>query len=790
MPNRLNEETSPYLLQHADNPVHWQAWGETALEAARSADKPILLSVGYSACHWCHVMAHESFEDEATAKLMNDLFVNVKVDREERPDIDKIYQTAHQLYTGRAGGWPLTVFLTPDSHLPIFTGTYFPRERRYGMPAFREVLVAIDKYYRTQGAEIRERGAGLVEAFDELATGSADDFADLSRAPLEQARERLGRSYDNDYGGFGDAPKFPHAPNLELLLAHWQRSAAPADARGGAAAAGDARGSTPARTTGARDDAALAMVTHTLDRMALGGLYDQLGGGFYRYSVDRHWSIPHFEKMLYDNAALLSVYADAFTATGEPLYRRVASATADWVIRDMQDARGAFYSTLDADSEHEEGKFYVWTPAELDALLTADESRLAKRVFGLTRAATPTGGAPNSGAAANASGAADSGAAAIGGGADEVTAPNFEDHFWHLQVAVAPDAAAAALGIGAERGAALLESARAKLLAARGQRVWPGRDEKVLVSWNGLMIAGLARAARALARPDLAEAATRAVDFIRAELWSGGRLKATYKDGRARFAAYLDDYAFLANGLVELLQCRWRGSDLDFACELIDTLLAHFEDERGGFYFTADDHEALIHKPKTFADEAVPSGNGIAAGVLVRLGHLLGEQRYLDAAERIVRAGLHAIGRYPEGHATLLHALDELLAPPTLVVVRAPAAHLDAWRSALTAHTVRTAGASHAPDAPNAPDAPDGPRQRGVPTGESGAPAGESARGPTPYHPHRLAFFLPADAGGLRGLLAERRAPASGGAAYVCEGMTCRAPIDTPAELASTLGSS
>ncbi len=264
MRNRLNEETSPYLLQHADNPVHWQAWSEAALEAARSADKPILLSVGYSACHWCHVMAHESFEDAATAQLMNDLFVNVKVDREERPDIDKIYQTAHQLYTGRAGGWPLTVFLTPDNHLPIFTGTYFPRERRYGMPAFREVLVAIENYYRTQSAEIRERGAGLVKAFDDIATGSADDFADLERAPLEQARERLGRSYDSDYGGFGDAPKFPHAPNLELLLAHWHRSAAETHAAGTAAGTTD-----QTRASGARDDQALAMVTHTLDRMAL-----------------------------------------------------------------------------------------------------------------------------------------------------------------------------------------------------------------------------------------------------------------------------------------------------------------------------------------------------------------------------------------------------------------------------------------------------------------------------------------------------------------------------------------
>jgi uncharacterized protein YyaL (SSP411 family) len=694
MRNRLAEETSPYLLQHADNPVHWQPWGDDALARAKTENKPILLSVGYSACHWCHVMAHESFEDPETARLMNDLFVNIKVDREERPDIDKIYQTAHQLYTGRPGGWPLTVFLTPDSQLPIFTGTYFPNERRYGMPSFREVLGAMDSYYRTQGEEIRRRGASLIDAFAELDTGGADEFAKLSAAPQKLARDRLAESYDSEFGGFGDAPKFPHTTFLELLLDHWRRSA----------------------TTGAADDRALAMVTHTLERMSQGGLYDQLGGGFYRYSVDRRWAIPHFEKMLYDNAALLSIYADAFAATGAPSFGRVASATADWVLRDMRDARGAFYSTLDADSEHEEGKFYVWTPEELDTLLTADESRLAKRVFGLTRP----------GASADAS--------------DEPREPNFEHKFWHLARAEQPETAAAALGHDAAHGAALLESARRKLLVAREGRVWPGRDDKALVSWNGLMIGALARAARRLGRPELADAATQAVDFIRAELWAGGRLKATYKDGRARFAAYLDDYAFLANGLLELLQYRWRAADLDFARELADALLAHFEDPRGGFFFTADDHERLIHKPKPFADEAVPSGNGIAAGVLVTLGHLLGEQRYLDAAERTVRAGYHALQRYPEGHATLLRALEQLLRPPQLVVVRAPEREIASWQRVLHAG----------------------------------------------YRPDNVAFAIPADAPALPGLLAERT-PRGNGVAYVCEGMTCRAPIDDPTALASAL---
>jgi uncharacterized protein YyaL (SSP411 family) len=684
MRNRLSEETSPYLLQHADNPVHWQAWNDEALAAAREAGKPILLSIGYSACHWCHVMAHESFEDADTARLMNELFVNVKVDREERPDLDKIYQTAHQLFAGRAGGWPLTVFLTPDRHLPIFTGTYFPKERRYGMPAFREVLVAVEGYYRTRGDEIHKRAAELIDALAVLDSGAGDDFAELSRAPLEAARQRLGQHYDPECGGFGDAPKFPHATYLSLLLDHWARC----------------------RAAGDTDERALTIVTHTLDAMAEGGLYDQLGGGFFRYSVDRRWAIPHFEKMLYDNAALLAIYADGFAATGRAGYAAVASATADWGLRDMRDPGGAFYSTLDADSEHEEGKFYVWTPAEIEALLEPDEARLAERVFGLTEP------------------------------------PSFEGRHWHLHLAESVDSAAAALGFEAGRAARLLDSARAKLLAARERRVWPGRDEKLLGAWNGLMIGALARAARRLGRPELAAAATGTVDFIRRELFVDGRLRAAYKDGRARFPAYLDDHAFLAMGLVELLQCRWRAEDLQLARELLDALLAHFEDSRGGFFFTADDHEALIHRSKPLADESVPSGNGAAAAALLTLGHLLGEQRYIDAAESTVRSALHALNRYPEAHATLLFALEELLEPPTVVVVRAAADSLPEW-------------------------------QRVLDTG---------------YAPHRAAFAIPADADDLPGLLAERR-PAATPIAYVCEGTLCRAPITTLDALAAALRS-
>ncbi len=667
MRNRLSEETSPYLQQHADNPVHWQAWNEESLAAARESGKPILLSVGYSACHWCHVMAHESFEDEATAKLMNELYVNIKVDREERPDLDKIYQTSHQLLTGQAGGWPLTVFLTPDQ-LPIFTGTYFPKQSRYGLPAFADVLRAIHTHYRNRGAEIRANCAQLVQALGSRDTASADDFAELSRAPLAKAREQLEHNYDTEHGGFGGGPKFPHAPNLELLLAHYHAS--PGDGQ------------------------ALRMVTRSLDCMAERGLYDHLGGGFFRYSVDRYWSIPHFEKMLYDNAQLLGVYADAYAATGTPRYASVAAATAEWVMRDMQDAAGGYYSTLDADSEHEEGKFYVWTPAEVEAALDGHEAALSQRVFGLAGPA------------------------------------NFEGKHWHLYLAEEPDKAAAALRLDPHRAAEALEAARRKLLAAREKRVWPGRDEKLLVSWNGLMIAGMARAARVLDRPDLVASATRAVDFIHAELWQDGRLKATYKDGRARFAGYLDDYAFLAWGLLELLQCRWRDSDLAFARELADVLLAHFADPRGGFFFTADDHEQLIHRPKPLLDEAVPSGNGVAALALTALGHLLGEQRYLDAAEGTVRTALHTLQQYPEALATLVHALAELLTPPKLVVLRGTAAELAPWP-----HKIAQS-----------------------------------------YEPHRLAFAIPNDAK-LSGLLAER-APRERAVAYVCDGMTCRAPAD------------
>jgi uncharacterized protein len=680
--NRLAAETSPYLLQHADNPVDWYAWGEPALLAARQQNKPILLSIGYSACHWCHVMAHESFEDPATAVLMNQLFINIKVDREERPDLDKIYQVAQQLITQGSGGWPLTMFLTPDEQAPFFGGTYFPKEPRYGMPAFGDLLRRVAEYYHSHGAEIVAQNEQLKLAFAALTPDSATADVTLNDVPLREARAALERSFDPQSGGFSQAPKFPHPSSIERCMRHWHGTAAQSNP----------------------DLKALYMATLTLTRMAEGGLYDQLGGGFSRYSVDDRWMIPHFEKMLYDNGQLLCEYARASLATGEPLFARIAGETADWLLRDMRSPQGGFYSSLDADSEGHEGKFYVWSQAEIQALLTPQEYAAFSRRFGLDRNA------------------------------------NFEGE-WHLHIDEAVDAIAAALGEAAPAVTALLDSARAKLLKVRDLRVWPARDEKILTAWNALMIKGLAIAARVLRRPDLADAAAAAVDFIYRTLWRDGRLLATYKDGRAHLPAYLDDYAFLADALLELLQTRWRSSDLEFARQLTDVLLAQFEDrEGGGFFFTAADHERLIHRSKTFSDDATPSGNGVAASVLGRLGFLLGEPSYLDAAERTLRAGWPMLQQYPQAHMSLVNALEEFLASAQILIIRGDAPEVERWSAALNAL----------------------------------------------YAPPRMIFAIPGDVADLPPALAAKHA-AAGTVAYVCKGMTCSPPLTDLAGIAREL---
>ncbi len=620
MSNRLAGETSPYLQQHADNPVDWRPWGEEALTLAKQGGRPILLSIGYSACHWCHVMAHESFEDAEVAAVMNGLFVNIKVDREERPDLDQIYQTAHQMLTGRAGGWPLTMFLTPEG-APFFGGTYFPKTPRYGLAGFPELCQRVAEAWRDRRSDIEQQNGELLKA---LSAGAATQplSGELSAAPLKLAVERAAQSYDADFGGFGGAPKFPHPAELELLL---RRHAATGEAHCG------------------------EMALHTLRCMAEGGLYDQLGGGFCRYSVDERWAIPHFEKMLYDNGPLLRLYADAWRVSGEPLFKHVAEETATWVMREMQSPQGGYYSSLDADSEHEEGKFYVWTPAEVSRHTTAEEYAVVAAHYGLDRPA------------------------------------NFEGAHWHLLVARPLDEVAAVLGRPIAECERLLQAAREKLFALREKRIRPGRDDKVLTSWNALMIEAMAHAGRVLGCDDWLKSARRALDFIRQDMWQNGRLLATSKDGRAHLNAYLDDYAYLLKAVLELLQAEFDADLLAFAEALGDALLAHFQDTVGGFYFTSHDHEALIHRVKTGHDNATPSGNGVAAYALQRLGHVAGENRFLDAADRTLRLYYPDMARQPGGFASLLMALEEAVTPPTMVVLRGKTDQLTDWQRKIAA---------------------------------------------------------------------------------------------------------
>ena len=670
--NHLSDATSPYLLQHADNPVDWHEWGEEALSLARSSGRPILLSIGYSACHWCHVMAHESFEDTQTAELMNELYVNIKVDREERPDLDKIYQSAHQLLAQRPGGWPLTVFLTPEDQAPFFAGTYFPDKARHGLPAFRDLLRNIANAYDQQRQEILEQNRALLDALSRLNPSEAQAGKALDSAPLELARQQLAASFDETHGGFGRAPKFPHPSSLNRMLRHWATT----------------------RINGQPDPRALYVVDHTLTRMALGGVNDQLGGGFCRYSVDDQWMIPHFEKMLYDNGPLLSLYADIWQVTGKALYRETAEKTGEWVIREMQSKEGGYYSTLDADSEGEEGVFYVWTPEQAKALLDEDEYRHLARYYGLDRPA------------------------------------NFEGR-WHLHNFTSVAELNQTLGSSAEQARSLLESARGKLFQAREERIRPGRDEKILTAWNALMIKGMARAGRVLGRDDFIRSAEGSLAFIRDRLWHDGRLLATHKDGRSHLAAYLDDYAYLIDALLELLQMRWRGEDMTFARQLADVLLVHFQDrESGGFFFTADDHEQLIHRPKPYGDDSTPSGNGVAAFALARLGHLLGEQVYTDAAEATLKSAWDPLRQIPHAHCSLLEALEEQIHAIEIIVIRGQEPGLERWRERAALH----------------------------------------------YAPGRLTIAIPAGEKDLPGLLAARE-PGPGERAYICAGMQCEAPI-------------
>ncbi|MES0278836.1 MAG: thioredoxin domain-containing protein, partial [Dehalococcoidales bacterium] len=592
MPNQLAKETSPYLLQHADNPVDWYAWGEEALERARKEDKPILLSIGYSACHWCHVMAHQSFENEAIAALMNEKFINIKVDREERPDIDTVYMEAVQTLTGH-GGWPLTVFLTPEGK-PFYGGTYFPPEDRDGMPGLPRVLEAAAEAYHQRRQDIEATARKLKETMSKPIIADTQPLvADL----LVKAYLSLKKDYDSSNGGFGTAPKFPQPLALDYLLRYYHRH---------------------------RDETALEVVTHSLEKMARGGIYDQIGGGFHRYATDGHWQVPHFEKMLYDNAQLSQVYLHAYLVTGDGLFRSIATETLDYVLREMTDAKGGFYSAQDADTEGTEGTYYLWTPKEITEAVGEVNSKEVIEYYGVTEKG------------------------------------NFDErNILH----VAADKAKAEL----------IEKARAVLLEKRQQRVRPGRDEKVLASWNGLMLASLAEAACALNRPDYLAAATANGRFLLDTMISDGRLNHSYKDGEARIDGYLDDYAMVIEGLLSLHLVTFAGRWLTQAIKLAGVMVDEFWDKKEEtFYDTGRGQEELFVRPRSTYDGVFPSAGSAASMALLKLSRLTGNQEWRRLAVQSLRSVRELMQRYPLGFANWLSALDFYLSRPMEIAIIGP----------------------------------------------------------------------------------------------------------------------
>jgi uncharacterized protein YyaL (SSP411 family) len=594
--NHLGKESSPYLLQHVDNPVDWHPWNDEALALAKSENKPVLLSIGYAACHWCHVMAHESFEHDETAALMNAHFVNIKVDREERPDLDSIYMSAVTAMTGH-GGWPMTVFLTPDGR-PFYSGTYFPLEPRHGMPSFRQILTSVAEAWKSQKDKVLA-GAEQITEHLQKNTGLNAQVDVLSTDILTSAVSDLEEKFDRTWGGFGGAPKFPQPMVIEFLLREHVRSGS---------------------------EEALAMAEFTLARMAQGGMYDQIGGGFARYSVDEQWLVPHFEKMLYDNAQLARVYLHAWQLTGNAFYRRVVEETLDYVCLEMRHEDGGFYSSLDADSEGEEGKFYVWSADEVRGVL-GEDADLYMRMYDVT----------------------DNG--------------NWEGSNI-LRLSLRASDVAAESGLDEAELDRRLTAARAKLYGVRSRRVWPGLDDKVLTAWNGLMLAAFAEAAVALDRDDYRDVAVANAEFLHGNMRCGdGRLLRTWKAGSdAKYNAYLEDYAFLAEGLLALYQATFDSRWFLWARELADAMLARFSDlEGGGFFDTSDDHEQLIQRPKDVQDNAIPSGNAMAASAMLKLGMLTGETRYWDNAEQATRNVGKLMAQYPTGFGEWLNAASLIM---------------------------------------------------------------------------------------------------------------------------------
>jgi uncharacterized protein len=621
--NRLESATSPYLLQHKDNPVDWYEWGQDAFDAAAERDVPIFLSIGYAACHWCHVMAHESFENEEIAKLMNENFVNIKVDREERPDLDQIYMNAVQMMTHH-GGWPMTVFLTPEG-VPFYGGTYFPPEDRYNMPGFPRVLIGVAETYRDRPDDIRETGTSLVNELQRLsATAGSDQPLEIEL--LDASYLGIVRNYDSVNGGFGGAPKFPPAMALEFLLRTYAR-------------------------TGNRE--ALEMVSHTCQKMAHSGMYDQLGGGFHRYSTDAKWLVPHFEKMLYDNALLSRLYLHYFQVSHEPSARETVAGILDYVLREMTHSGGGFYSTQDADSEGHEGKFFVWDINEIRSALGETQASLFCSYYNITES----------------------------GNFEGKNIPNVTRSL--EQIATGANVPVSALEES-------LEESRRKLFELRESRIKPDRDEKVLTAWNGLMMASFAEAGVILDRPDYTDAARRNAEFVLANLQRDGSLLRTWKDGVAKFNGYLEDYAFLIEGLVTLFETtgefRWLKESLTLTDRMIDEF---WDSENGGFFFTGKSHENLIVRSKDYFDNATPSGNSVAAAVLLRLATLTGNNEYRNLATAVLRDIADQARRYPSAFTYALSAVDFLLATPKEVaIVGEDRSHIEpllreAWRQYL-----------------------------------------------------------------------------------------------------------
>jgi uncharacterized protein len=678
--NRLINETSPYLLQHAHNPVDWYAWGEEAFARAKQENKPVLLSIGYSACHWCHVMEHESFENEPIAKLMNENFVNIKVDREERPDLDQIYMNAVQMMT-QHGGWPMTVFLTPEG-VPYFGGTYFPPEDRYNMPGFPRVLLSVADAYRERADDVTQTAASILTELRRLSTATESNEI-LSPELLDSAYAGIVRNYDRNNGGFGGAPKFPPAMTLEFLLRTHYR-------------------------TGRQD--AREVVSLTCRKMADGGIYDQLGGGFHRYSTDSQWLVPHFEKMLYDNALLSRLYLHYYQLTGDEFARTVAEGILDYVVREMTDAQGGFYSTQDADSEGHEGKFFVWSYDEVKSLLGEPDASLFSAYYDVT----PEG--------------------------------NFEgQNILHVTRSI--QEVATTNNVTPEQLAEVLERGRAKLFSTRETRIKPGRDEKILTSWNGLMLASFAEAAAILDREDYATVARSNASFVLQNLRKDGLLLRTFKDGQAKLNAYLEDYAFFTDGLLSLFETTGELQWLQEAVAQTNKMIEEFwDDEDGGFFFTGKSHEELIVRTKDYFDNATPSGNSVAADVLLRLGLLTDNEDFKRRAVTVLRLVADMARRYPSGFGRALGALDFYLGRPKEIAIigdrespEAISLMHEVWRRYLPNKVVALA---------------------------------------TPDEPEATA---------LMPFLQGRPLVDNSPAAYVCEHYTCQEPVKNPQALAATL---